>query len=633
MKIGAAVVAGATLAVGGMIKLASNVGATADRLLDLNSITGMSTDEIQKWERATKVAGVATEAITNASQKLTKSFDMMSSETDKGAEALAELGYSYDEVANMTADERMNVLTESLAGVEDKTERARIGTDLFGGSWKEIAPIVDLGTEAMKGAKDAANIISPEDLKKANDFRIEMDTMKDNVSHFAMEIGIALLPIMEKMFNWFDENMPTIKSVFSTAFDTIVTAIGDAVTAVEGIIDWFVKYKAIITPIVGAVSLVIINAWAVTAAKAVVSAIKHGIQSLKVVANWLLMGIKSTFHALVVVASWVATGVGAIKSALVTAGQAAIVVAKWLWMGVKSAIHALKVVASWVLTGAGAIAAGIVMIAQSAIVVAKWVWMGTQSLLHAGKMAAAWIIALGPIAWVATAVAGIAALIIANWDKIKAKTIEIFTRVSTWLDTKWTEIKTFATETFENMKTAISDKVEGIKDAIVTGITKAVDWIKALPAQALTWGKDIIMGIVNGIKNAASAVGDAVKGVAQDIRSFLHFSVPDQGPLVDFESWMPDFMGGLAKGIDANKYKVTDAIRGLAGNMSVNANILGSPPNSAVSNVTNSSQIINYEGIFKGATINVRNDNDHKLIAKELYSLQRGRSRGQGVMA
>lgn len=37
--------------------------------------------------------------------------------------------------------------------------------------------------------------------------------------------------------------------------------------------------------------------------------------------------------------------------------------------------------------------------------------------------------------------------------------------------------------------------------------------------------------------------------VAETIKPFLHFSVPDEGPLTEYESWMPDFMSGLAKGI------------------------------------------------------------------------------------
>lgn len=65
---------------------------------------------------------------------------------------------------------------------------------------------------------------------------------------------------------------------------------------------------------------------------------------------------------------------------------------------------------------------------------------------------------------------------------------------------------------------------------------------------------------INGIKSKIQDVADAVTGVADKIRSFLHFSVPDEGPLTDFESWMPDFMQGLANGISANAGMVNDAL-------------------------------------------------------------------------
>jgi len=119
--------------------------------------------------KAAEVAGVATDAMTNASTKFTKALDTMSVEGHKGQEALEAIGLSLSDIENMSADERMNVLTEALAGVDDKTERATLGADLFGGTWKEIAPIVDLGTEAMNKAKDSANIISEGDLVKANE--------------------------------------------------------------------------------------------------------------------------------------------------------------------------------------------------------------------------------------------------------------------------------------------------------------------------------------------------------------------------------------------------------------------------------------------------------------------------------
>ena len=81
------------------------------------------------------------------------------------------------------------------------------------------------------------------------------------------------------------------------------------------------------------------------------------------------------------------------------------------------------------------------------------------------------------------------------------------------------------------------------------------------------------MGIINGIKSCISKVGDAVKEVADKIKSFLHFSVPDEGPLTDYESWMPDFMGGLAKGIEKSRGLVADAVNGVAEDMVVSPTV------------------------------------------------------------
>ena len=58
-----------------------------------------------------------------------------------------------------------------------------------------------------------------------------------------------------------------------------------------------------------------------------------------------------------------------------------------------------------------------------------------------------------------------------------------------------------------------------------------------------------------------------MKAVADKIKSFLHFSVPDEGPLTDYESWMPDFMKGLAKGIEKSKSLVADAMDDVAADM------------------------------------------------------------------
>lgn len=123
---------------------------------------------------------------------------------------------------------------------------------------------------------------------------------------------------------------------------------------------------------------------------------------------------------------------------------------------------------------------------------------------------------------------------------------------------------------FQNIWNAIVEKVTGIKDAIVNGFTAAIDWIKSLPAQALQWGADIIQGIVDGITGAIGKVGEAVSGVANKIKSFLGFSVPEDGPLSDFDTYMPDMIELMTKGINAGKDKIRGALESLTGDMSLN---------------------------------------------------------------
>lgn len=117
---------------------------------------------------------------------------------------------------------------------------------------------------------------------------------------------------------------------------------------------------------------------------------------------------------------------------------------------------------------------------------------------------------------------------------------------------------------FSNILSGITSTIGNIKDTIVNGINSAVDFIKGLPGQAIQWGKDFIGGLKDGIMSGVQGIVDAVKGIGDKIRSFLHFSVPDEGPLTDYESWMPDFMSGLAEGISSNEETVLDKVRGLA---------------------------------------------------------------------
>ena len=166
------------------------------------------------------------------------------------------------------------------------------------------------------------------------------------------------------------------------------------------------------------------------------------------------------------------------------------------------------------------------------------------------------------------------------WNAIKDMAAAAWEMLVTILGGAWDTITTiwgavidFFAGIFQGVWDVIVEKVTGIKDAIVNGFQAAIDWITALPEQALKWGSDIVDNIVNGITGAVGKVGEAVKCVADKIKSFLGFSEPEDGPLSDFHTYMPDMIDLMTQGIAAGKERVRNAVEEIAAGMSDGMNL------------------------------------------------------------
>jgi len=203
---------------------------------------------------------------------------------------------------------------------------------------------------------------------------------------------------------------------------------------------------------------------------------------------------------------------------------------------------------------------------------------------------------------ISAVVSGIKGLITGDFTAVKNSITTIMNTIKSTITTIWNTIRSTistvlgaikgaVTSVFNGIVNAVKGAMGNVLNAVKTGFSNVKNHITGLASQAFTWGKDLVMGIVNGIKSCIGAVGDAVKGVADKIKSFLHFSVPDEGPLTDYESWMPDFMGGLAKCIEKSRGMIQKAVSGVSSDMVV------SPKVSSMESMTGTGTAAQPEGI------------------------------------
>ena len=87
------------------------------------------------------------------------------------------------------------------------------------------------------------------------------------------------------------------------------------------------------------------------------------------------------------------------------------------------------------------------------------------------------------------------------------------------------KIITFFGNGIKNMAGFVASSVKGLME-------QPIAFIKGLPQQFMGWGKDMIQGLIDGITGMIGNVAGAIGSVADKIASIIHFSRPDEGPLL-----------------------------------------------------------------------------------------------------
>lgn len=489
-----------------------------------------------------------------------------------------------------------------------------------------------VGKNAMSGFLAVMNA-APADIEKLNNAINNCDgtaekmaeTMQDNLAgqltilksqleELAISIGEILMPSIRQIVSWIQGlvdwlnglNEGTKKIIVTIAL--VVAAIAPVLIVIGKVVGAIGTIMTVIPQIAGAISGVVgfVSGTVIPAITAVVAAIGWvPIAIAAVIAIIILLWNKCEWFREAVTAVW-----EAIKSATIAAWTAIGTFLTNLWSGIvetgKTVFQGLSsfFTACWqgiqnmfttVLTAISAFFSTVWNAIQTTVVTVN---TAIQTFLTT-----AWTAIKTVITTILTAIQTVFSTV---WNAIKAVVTAVVSAIQNFITTAWNTIKSVVTtvmnvirsvvsSVWNNVKAVTSSVLNAVKSAvstvfnsvvssirtamgnvystIVSGFNRAVSFITGLASSAFRWGADLINGIVNGIRSCIGNVVSAVSDVANAIRSHLHFSVPDEGPLTDYESWMPDFMKGLARGIEKSKGMVKQAVEGVAADMVISPKV------------------------------------------------------------
>lgn len=180
--------------IGGVKALASGIkqlggalldaAAAADDLNTLSTVTGISTEQLQKFQYASDAIDVSVDTLAGSYSKLTKQMDAAASGSKTASAAFAQLGVSVtnDDGTFRDRNEVFNETIAALGQITDETERDATAMAIFGKSAQELNPLILGGADALaemsEHAEEAGLILSQDALDALGGLSDEFGRMK-----------------------------------------------------------------------------------------------------------------------------------------------------------------------------------------------------------------------------------------------------------------------------------------------------------------------------------------------------------------------------------------------------------------------------------------------------------------------
>lgn len=484
------------------------------------------------------------------------------------------------------AAEMAQELQDKLGGLDAASRDAALSAIFGSDAMRAATVMMDSGTEGLQKYINAANDQEAAQRlanSQMSDGSRAIEELKGSLETAAIQIGDTLAPIVQKvaklitaLVNKFSalpegvQQVIVVVGILVAALGPLLMIIGQislGISAVAGVLSKLSGIGGVVTKLVGGIKMAVTGLLGMITAHPVVAAITAIIVILVALYNkceWFRDGVNGILKA--IKDGFFAAWDGIVEFFTETIPNA--------WNEMLSSLLANPTIRTIVTT----ITDSFTKLKENL----NGIWNGIKQLAQN-----AWEFiknaTLAPVLLMIDLVTG-------DFEKLKSDLENILNNIKNAVANIWDSIKKITSNIWSEIKNVVSTLVSLVKETAISGFEALRDGIKnairELPKivsdifekigytisgwidNAWEWGADFINGLKEGILSGVRGIVDAVKGIGDKIRSFLHFSRPDEGPLRDYETWMPDFIDGMVKGINENVYKVSNAVKRVAKTMS-----------------------------------------------------------------
>ncbi len=227
---------------GSFISCSISAANFADDLLQLSSVTGITTDELQKMQYASDFLDVPMENTTGGITRLTRSMNNARNGNKELSESFKKLRVSIIDSHGQLKDANQVFYDtiDALGRVKNETERDALAMTLLGKSAKELNPLIEAGSKRLKElgveAENMGTVMGEDSLEKLGKFKDTMDKLENTTDALKNSLGLALLPVLTSLFTAIS-NIPVPVLQTLVVLSSVIATIMMIVKAIKSLTD------------------------------------------------------------------------------------------------------------------------------------------------------------------------------------------------------------------------------------------------------------------------------------------------------------------------------------------------------------------------------------------------------------